>query len=522
MHENKYVNKSLYEAFLTGHNMNPNDNCMIYMNKGFKFSYMLKMIEKTALFFEENNIKPNDVITVALPNMPQTEFIIYAANKLGIILHLIHPMSTYEQIVKFTNMTKSKFIFTLDAKAQSLVKLLDDDYKVFTVCPIYEVSRLKTFVYKRKIKLDNRFIDFDKHINRIDSTKQTQITKKDLKATSVLFNGSGTNGISNTIELSDFALNSVCGYGLDMGGLSTARGKYMSSFLPYFHPFGFTICMHMPACFGFCITALPKFSMIELMNYLKAGKINYLVGIPAVFNGLLKEKDFNGDILKKLEASFVGGDFVPNKLIDDYNDLMIKNGSTNRLYQAYGPSETSAATCMNTPIDNKNYTCGKPIDCVKYRIFDDTQNKLVEHGKGELYVSGDSLFNGYYNSKEATKECTYYDENGIRYLKTGDIMEIDSEGFVKFLSRKKRIIKVSGFTIFPSEIEQVSMNVLGVDKVCAIDIPNEKTGSKIVLYCETKENKEIIKEKLNDEFLKYLEPKAIPSEIILTKLLRLL
>ena len=96
-------------------------------------------------------------------------------------------------------------------------------------------------------------------------------------------------------------------------------------------------------------------------------------------------------------------------------------------------------------------------------------------------------------------------------------MKIDSEGYVTFVSRKKRIIKVSGFTIFPSEIEQIAMQVNGIKKVCAIGVPDEKKGSKIILFFETDKEKEMIKSELLEYLNKYLEPKAIPSEIIFLK-----
>jgi long-chain acyl-CoA synthetase len=118
-------------------------------------------------------------------------------------------------------------------------------------------------------------------------------------------------------------------------------------------------------------------------------------------------------------------------------------------------------------------------------VYDENAKTLNHTGIGEIYIGGDSLFNGYFRAPKANRQCIYYDNNGERYLKSGDIMQIEEDGYVTFLSRKKRMIKVSGYAIFPSEIEQTASNVSGIKKSSAIGVGDERTGHKIILFYET-------------------------------------
>jgi long-chain acyl-CoA synthetase len=272
--------------------------------------------------------------------------------------------------------------------------------------------------------------------------------------------------------------------------------------------------MHAMNCFGGCNVLIPKFNRNIIINYIRRGKLNYLVGVPSVFAALLAHPKFRGDALKKINASFVGGDMVSLNLLDSFNELMIKHGSPCRLLEGYGPSETCSATCVNTLSTNRRTTCGKPQPCSKYRIYDEEKKVLKTQGIGELYIGGDSLFNGYFANPNANAECVFADNNGERYLKSGDIVEIDNDGYVTFKSRIKRVIKVSGFAVFPNEIEQVAMSIGGIKKACAIGVPHEKTGHTVVLYYETNTDDEEVKSNVQRECKKHLEPKAVPTKYI--------
>lgn len=506
---------SLYETFLLGHIKAYTNPCILFLGKTLSYKYVLTRIDKTASLLIQQGIKQGDIITLVLPNIPQTMYLIYAANKLGIVVHLIHALSTMEQVEENINKTKSNYVFAMSTMIGELVKLQNfNSISVFSVSPAGELSQIKQSIFNRinKVKKFTNVIDFDK---LIDSTISQDLppVKRDLRETSFLFNGSGTNGVSNTIEISDYAINSLCSLGLDILEIDSVVGKYMSSFLPLFHSFGFTMCMHAMNTFGGCNVFIPKFSRKEIVKLIRKNKLNYIVGVPSAYIALLSHPKFRGKCLRGLKAAFVGGDSVPLSLLDDFNRRMQESGSTCKLLEGYGPSETCSATCVNTLSINRRGSCGKPQSCTKYRIFDEETKTLKFQGIGALYIGGDSLFNGYLENPIANADCLYVDNNGERYLKSGDIVEIDNDGYVTFKSRIKRIIKVSGFAVFPNQIEQVTIGYSGIQKACALGFKDPITMSRIILFYETELGAKIDENLLMQELKKYLEPKAVPSEI---------
>lgn len=505
---------SLYEAFIKGANNSLNEPCVLFFKKTFNYKYVIEKIERTAILLNKYGIKKGDIITLVLPNIPQTAYIIYAANKIGAVVHLIHALSTDIQLKNNLEKTKSKFVFAMNTNVGKLVHICKTyDAMIFSVSPVGELGKIKMGIFNKikKVKKNCSVIDFDKSLRKVKTMNYIDYIDRDKKATTFMFNGSGTNGVSNTIELSDFAINSLADNTLKILETDCIHKKYMSCFLPLFHPFGFVMCMHAINYFGGCCVFIPQFSRKEIVKYIKIKKLNYLVGVPSVFYGLLAYPKFKGKILQNLEISFVGGDTVPLSLLDNFNELMVANKSKCRLLEGYGPSETCSATCVNTLSINRRGTCGKPLNCTKYRIYDENNKTLRLSGLGELYIGGDSLFNGYFANKEANSECIYTDEKGKKYLKSGDIVEINKDGYVTFKSRKKRVIKVSGFSIFPNEIEQVAILFGGINKACAIGVPDSITMSKIVLFYESCNI--IDKTELHSILKKHLEPKAVPSEL---------
>ncbi|MDR2267217.1 MAG: acyl--CoA ligase [Christensenellaceae bacterium] len=510
MNHNEYKNMSLYEAFIKGMQSNDGTPCFVYMDKSYSYDYVLNEIEKVAFLLVKHGIKFGDIITVALPNIPQIEYIIYGANKIGAIVHLIHPQVTKEQLISCITKTESKFVFMLDILALGFSKEFTNiNAKLFTIKQL-DVQNIDKG-YTQNYGSENA-IDFDKEILTTAKFDTVSFNPRNSRITTFMFNGSGTNGISNIIEMSDCAINSVVGYIFDSIGATNSDKKYnTSAFLPLFHSMGF-ICMHVVNMRGQLHVISSRFDVDEIIHYIEREQIKVIVGPPIVFKRLLDHTKFTGKTLQNLTVSFVSSDLVPHNLIDAYDARMIENNSDNRLCQCYGLSETVSGTCFNSLYDNKHYTCGRPTPAAQYRIYDETLNLLKENGIGELYIAGDCLCNGYYKSDKANSECFYYADDGKRYVKTGDIMEIDSEGYVSFISRKKRVIKVLGYSVFPSEIEQVAMNVDGINKACAIAIPDERLGSRVVLYYEaTKDSPEILSA-LQIECKKHLMPQSIPKE----------
>jgi long-chain acyl-CoA synthetase len=340
----------------------------------------------------------------------------------------------------------------------------------------------------------------------------------DSRETAVLLNSGGTGGEPKTVELSSHAINALCADGARIiGEKGILTNRFMLSALPYFHGFGLAMGLHAMLSHGGCNVMIPVFRRKFAVRYVQKGKINFIIGVPALYGAMLSHKKFKGRALKKISAAFVGGDFIPRNLFADFNGRMQAADSAARLFEGYGLTETVTVACVNTAKSNKPDTSGKAISGVTVRAFKDGVFVGAD-SEGELYIRGVTLMNGYYKDRAATDDTFFTDRGGNRWLKTGDWGSVDADGFVRFKQRIKRIIKVSGVSVFPGEIEQAAAAVKGVGAVCAFGVPDRKKGSAIILAVEFFSHDTVaIRAAIEGELKNRLPADAIPKEILFVK-----
>ena len=184
--------------------------------------------------------------------------------------------------------------------------------------------------------------------------------------------------------------------------------------------------------------------------------MNYIVGVPSLFEALLKDKKFvNNPNIKNIIQTFVGGDFAHPTLQDRLNALLKKHGSNARLLEGYGLTETVTVNCVNRASDERKGSVGKPLLGYKMKIVDlETKKELGPNQDGEIIVTCDAIMNGYLKDEETTNQVLKKDENGVLWVYTGDLGYMDEDGYLYLKSRLKRVIKVSGVPVFPSEVEK--------------------------------------------------------------------
>ncbi|MFK8013387.1 MAG: AMP-binding protein, partial [Marinicellaceae bacterium] len=202
-------------------------------------------------------------------------------------------------------------------------------------------------------------------------------------------------------------------------------------------------------------------------------KFTAMTGVNTLFNGLLNTPGFDQINFDSFRFSLGGGMAVQQNTADRWKEV---TGVT--LLEAYGLTETSPAACINPP-DLKDYNgmIGLPIPSTDCKIIDDDGNTLPVGERGELCIKGPQVMKGYLNRPEATAE-TIVDG----WLLTGDIAVMNEEGYFKIVDRKKDMILVSGFNVYPNEIEDAVCLHADIIECAAIGIPDEKSGEVVKLF----------------------------------------
>ena len=512
---------TMYQALVESANKYPNDLALFYQGKKISFKSLLKRVDLMAdILYNRLGIKEDDVVMISQPNIPETVVLFYAVNKLGAIANFVHPFTPFnqvEEIIKKTN-TKVAFLFEQriakevdkyrESKNQICVTRIEDDLPFFKKL-FYHL--FMNFKIRKKLSKKGEFKGFN-YVHQLKPiNKKIPYINKNNKKCSVYLPSGSTTGKPKTICLNDYAFNYLAEHSDYFMSLSKdeLRNQKMLSILPSFHGFGLCMSMHAPLANGFASILIPRFRVKKVVKVINRIKPTAICGVPTIYEKLLNEPSFvNSQNLKYFHAIFCGGDTLSNDLLSRFNNVMKQAGSKCLLLQGYGLTEAIAVNSVNTLKDNKDGSLGKPIPGASFKIVDENGNKLPRNQIGEIIIKSDATMLGYYQDEEATKQCL---KDG--YLYTGDLGYMDEDGFIYFKSRKKRVVKVSGVAVFPSEVEQLVETISDVKLCAVVSIPDPKLQNSLKVFVVSKTEDETLKDKIIELCRKYLIKWSVPTEI---------
>ena len=516
-------NPSIYEKMHESVLDFPRGLAVYYQGKKIRFKKFGKLVDRMAdILVNRLNVKKGDVLLIAQPNIPQVLVLFYAANKIGAVCDFVHPFTPFNQIKSIINMTHAKYAFLFEQRVAKEVERYREISDMVIVTRIEDYLPLgKKFIYhnfmnnaiRRKLgKWRGSFKGFNylKDLKPTGKVPET-VTGKSSETTILLHSGS-TTGDPKTICLSDDNINCVAIRACEFLSCKPEfiRGGGMLSVLPSFHGFGLAITMHAPLINRFACVLVPKFSAKEAAKLMKKTKISCICGVPTMYENLLKCPEFTHNRnLKNLHVVFCGGDSLPTKLQSEFNETMKKNGSHCQMFEGYGLTEAVCVNIVNTYDHNKVGSIGYPMSGATFKIVDENGKELPRGEIGEIILQSPAIMNGYYNDEKATKEAI---KDG--WLYTGDLGYMDEDNFVFFKQRKKRVVKVSGVGVFPTEIERLVESVPGVEACCAIEIPDPRLQSAIKIFVVAKFfDEEGMRNAIMDTCRKYLIRWSVPKEI---------
>ncbi len=250
--------------------------------------------------------------------------------------------------------------------------------------------------------------------------------------------------------------------------------------LPLYHIFAFTVGMMLNMRTGGKLILIPNPRDIPgVLKELSKHTIHSFPAVNTLFNGLANHPDFNTVNWKNLKISVGGGMAVQAAVAKLWLE---KTGCP--ICEGYGLSETSPSTTCN-PTDSKAYTgtIGLPLPSTWLKLLDDEGNEVPTGERGEIAIKGPQVMAGYWQRPDETAKVMTPDG----YFKSGDIGVVDERGYFKVVDRKKDMILVSGFNVYPNEVEDVVAMIPGVLECAAVGVPDEKTGEAVKLVIVKKD-----------------------------------
>ncbi|HCT40467.1 MAG TPA: long-chain fatty acid--CoA ligase [Moraxellaceae bacterium] len=463
-----------------------------FSNMGRSLTYR-ELDQYSAAFaaYLQNNtdLKPGDRIAVQMPNLLQYPVAVFGAMRAGLVVVNTNPLYTAREMTHQFN----------DSGAKALVALANFGNLVQEVVPhtgikhviITEVgdmlpgfkSLLTNFVVRKVKKMVPAFnipgaIRFTDVLSRGKRSKLVEATPHRSDIAVLQYTG-GTTGVAKGAMLTHGNLVANL---LQMKAVLTnfEMGKeVMIAPLPLYHIFAFTVCcLGMMEMGGHAILITNPRDLPAFVKELAKWKFTSFAGLNTLFVALMNNEDFRKLDFSALKTTAAGGMAMQHHAAEEWERI-----TGCRVSEGFGMTETSPVVTMNPPGYSQIGTIGMPVPNTTVKTVDDNGNETPIGEPGELCVQGPQVMKGYWQRPESTAETI--DADG--WLKTGDIALIQPDGYVRIVDRKKDMILVSGFNVYPNEIEEVAVGHEGVLESAAVGVPDDKSGEAVKLFVVRKD-----------------------------------
>jgi long-chain acyl-CoA synthetase len=522
----EYPDSTMFEYLEQTAKTYPNYIAYDFLGKKASFSELIADIRRTARALAALGIKENERVTICMPNTPQGIVMFYALNLIGAISNMIHPLSSEGEIIFYLEESSSVAVLTLDqfyakfaeiGKTHSLPKLI-----ITSVADA--LPPLKKLGYKltagRKIApvpRDNKNVIFWADLLALgDSYRGPYEIKRQAADPAVILYSGGTSGKTKGILLTNLNFNALSVQTVAMA--TTFRpGDRVLAVMPIFHGFGLGISIHTFLVSGGQCILVPRFTPQTYAKLLDKEKPNYIAGVPALYEALLRNPELEDVDLSCLKGVFCGGDSLSIELKKKVDKFLASHNASVQILEGYGTTECVTASCITPAHTSREGSIGLPVPDTYYKIVAVGSTEEVPYGEeGEICLSGPTLMQEYINQPEETAQTLKRHADGLTWLHTGDMGVMDEDGFLYFRQRIKRMIVSSGYSIYPSALENILDGHEKVLMSCVIGVPDQLKGQKVKAFIQLQPKiapDEAVREELLDYCRKNIAKYSLPYDI---------
>jgi long-chain acyl-CoA synthetase len=480
-----YPRVTLYEAVAATAQRLPQAIAWDFFGTTASYRELLASIDAAAAALAALGLQRGDRLLISMPTAPAGVIAFYAANKLGVVPALIHPLSTGPEIEHYLNASGALVALTLDAFYGVFAQLKPKrPLRHIVLARIGDdLSPLKRFGFwltkGRKIAAvpDDHRVRWWKNVMAADHAPAPRAATTTDDAAAILFSG-GTTGVPKGIVLSNRNLIAEGMQAAAWGGMGS--GDSILAILPIFHGFGLGVCVNAAFMAGGKSILVPQFSPEIVAKLLKSAKPNLLVGVPTLFDALSKDPRLAKSDLSCLRACFSGADTLPRPVKERFEALVAAHGGKVKLLEGYGLTEAVTAIMAMPLAEYREGSIGIPFPDMDAAICRyGTTDELPPGEEGEICIAGPAVMLGYLDDPQATADTLKVHADGRTWLHTGDLGKRDADGFFYFTVRAKRMIKSSGFNVYPAQVESVLYQHPLVAEACVIGVPDEAQVERV-------------------------------------------
>lgn len=505
--------KSAYEPFRDAARKNPKGTALIFLGEKYSFAKIEKMVEQLAAALYQRGIRQQDRIIIYMPHCPQWLIAWFAIQRLGAICVPVTHYYGPRDLKYIADDSGAQTIFCMDTNFGYVNKIIDDTKLTKVI-----VAKIVDYLPWWKKMLD---LVFDRIPNGKFALSEHVMTftglLKEGKSAAPAFNATGeeicemlytggTTGFPKAVPLSNLMfLAGVLAQRRNSESVIPLGQDIILQGAPLYHILGQVFafsCLYT----GETVVLLPKISLDATLDHIKRYKVKTFFGTPTLFRMILEHDRIDQYNLGSLVYCFCGGDVTPQEV---RNRWLSKYGFA--LSLGYGATETGGVIA-NTPAGAHppEGATGKMIDHQNIMIVDsDTLEPQLTGEPGELMVSSDHMVKGYWNKPEETANH-FVQLDGRLWYRTGDIVRVDTEGWVYFMDRSVDLIKHKGYRVAASKVDAILQEHPWVIAACTVGIPDEKVGERIKSFVVVRND---VKGLNSNELLKWCRSRLAPYEV---------
>ena len=499
-----------------------------YMGKDVTFGETDSLSVAFGTYLQGLGFAKGDRIAIMMPNVPQYPIAVAAILRAGFVVVNVNPLYTPRELEHQLKDSGAKAIVIIENFASTLEQCISSTpVKNVVLCAMgdrlglvkgalvnYVVRNVKKMVPAFNLPGAVRFND------ALAKGTAGTLKRPDLKPSdiAVLQYTGGTTGVSKGAVLlhSNVIANVLQSEAWNIPAMASLQPGVQPVYvcaLPLYHIFAFTVNMMLGMRTGGKNILIPNpRDLPAVLKELAKHKVNSFPAVNTLFNGLANHPDFNTVDWSQLKISLGGGMAVTSAVAKLWLE---KTGCP--ICEGYGLSETSPSASCN-PTNSKVFTgtIGVPIPGTYFKLLDDDGKEVAQGQPGEIAIKGPQVMAGYWQRPDETANVMTADG----YFKSGDIGILDENGFFKIVDRKKDMILVSGFNVYPNEIEDVVGKLEGVLECASVGVPDEKSGEAVKLVI-VKKNPDLTEAQVRayckENLTGYKQPKVVEFRADLPK-----
>ncbi|MDN6099723.1 long-chain-fatty-acid--CoA ligase [Corynebacterium flavescens] len=488
-HSLDYGETTLLDVYDNNLAINPDKPATYFFGRTQTFSDLDRQVRRAAAGLRAFGVRPGDRVAIVAPNCPQYVAALYAILKLGAVAVLHNPLYTAHELEGLFKDHGARIAIAWDKTASTLEKLRGST-DLETVISINMIDAMPTaqrlalrlpFLKSTREQLSGEApntVPWDTLIGDAiggdgkDLKNPPEVTKDTI---AVIMYTSGTTGQPKGAQLSHGNFFAVILQGKNwVPGLGD-RPERMLAALPFFHAYGLTMNVVLQPLIGGELVIIPKPDIALIMKLMKKHTPTWIPGVPTLYQRIVEAAEKDGVDIKGVRAAFSGASTLPVDTVEKWEKY-----TGGLLVEGYGLTECSPIIVGNPmTTDRRPGYVGIPFPDTEVRIAnpDNLDETQPDGTAGEVLARGHQVFKGYLNNPEATAAAFH---NG--WFRTGDMGIMDSDGFIRLVSRIKEIIITGGFNVYPGEVEEVLRTHPSIDDVAVVGRPRPD-GSEDVVAC---------------------------------------